>query len=92
MVYAEQVVPPNFACLRVPLRSWSRCRIARMSAKIVHAALRIRERNEMKKHRKITDDENDGNEQLIKRIDAIETTLKTMETTLKLISDRLVEK
>ncbi|XP_037045498.1 transient receptor potential cation channel protein painless-like [Bradysia coprophila] len=91
MVYAEQEVPPNFVCLRVPLRSWARCRIARMSKKIVHAALRIRDRNEMKKHRKITDDEHER-EQLAKRIDAIESTLKTMEETLKLINDKLSER
>lgn len=91
MVYAEQEVPPNFVCLRVALCSWSRCRRARMSAKIVHAALRIREKNEMKKHRKTIGDGYE-NEQLAERIGAIETTLKTMEEMLRLISDKLSEK
>lgn len=88
MVYAEKVVPPNYVCLRVPLHSWARCRIARMSSKIVHGARRIRERNEMKKHHPVANDEYDG-EQLVKRIDDIEKTLKAMELTLKIICDRL---
>lgn len=90
MVYAEKMVPPNFVCLRVPLRSWARCRIARMSSKIVHSALRIREKNEVKKHRNDADNEYEG-EQLIRRIVGIETTLKAMEATLKLICDKLSE-
>lgn len=84
MVYAEKVVPSNFVCLRVPLRSWARCRIARMSPKIVRKALRIREKNEVQKYSEAAEQE-----QLITRITGIENTLKTMEATLKLICDKL---
>lgn len=92
MVYAEKVVPPNVVCLRVPLRSWARCRIARMSTKIVHVARRIREKNEMKKHSEAAAEcEYDG-EQLMTRIVGIENTLKAMEATLKTICDALSER
>ncbi len=62
-----------------------------MSPKIVHTARRILEKHEMKKHRKTTDNEYDD-EQLAGRIVAIETTLKSMEATLKLICDKLSER
>lgn len=90
MVYAEKMIPPSFVCLRVPLRSWVRCRVARMSPKIVHSALRIREKNLLKKHNEAADNEYEG-EQLVNRIIGIETTLKAMEATLKTICDKLSE-
>lgn len=88
MVYAERVVPPSFVRLRVPLRSWLRCRIARMNSKIVRNALLVREKNEAKIYSEAADNENE-NEQLVRRIDGIETTLKAMQATLNAICDKL---
>lgn len=88
MVYAEKSVPSKFVCLRVPLRSWARFRIARLSAKVARKALRIREKNEVKKYSKAADNETE-HEQLIMRIAGIENTLNAMEALLKSICDKL---
>lgn len=83
----------NIVCLRVPLRSWTRLRSARMSQKIIDSALDIIERHEVEKHRKreelVTDN---GQNDLVNRIIQIEDTLKLMQATLKQISDKLDEK
>lgn len=81
-------MPTKVICLRVPLRSWIRLRTARMSTKIVHHALQIRERHEMNKLSEV-DSSDQERDHLINRITRIENTLKTMESTLKAISSKL---
>lgn len=83
-------MPSDVICLRVPLRSWTRFRTARMNLKIVQHALQILERHEMNKHT-CREEECDERErdQLIDRIVKMEKTLKTMEDTLKAISSKL---
>lgn len=75
-------------CLQVPLKSWTRLRTARLSTKIVQRALQIREKKEIKKHRECGTSENEQ-EHLIHRITKMESTLATIDDTLKLIIDKL---
>lgn len=87
-VYSVKKMESNMICLQVPLRSWSRLRTARLSTKIVQRALQIREKKEIKKHRECRTSENEQ-EHLIHRITKMESTLATIDDTLKLIIDKL---
>lgn len=92
IVYAVKVMPSNIVCLRVPLRHWTRIRSARMSTKIIQNALEIRERSELEKHRSRKEYGENIQESLINRITEIENTLKTMNETLRAITEKLIDK
>lgn len=87
-VYSVKKMESNMICLQVPLKSWTRLRTARLSTKIVQRALQIREKKEIKKHRECGTSENEQ-EHLIHRITKMESTLATIDDTLKLIIDKL---
>lgn len=87
-VYSVKKMESNMICLQVPLKSWTRLRTARLSTKIVQRALQIREKKEIKKHRECGTSENEQ-EHLILRITKMESTLATIDDTLKLIIDKL---
>lgn len=87
-VYAVKVMPSKVICLRVPLKSYLRIRTTRMSSEIIRHALQIREKYAMNKN-KSNDNSQRDRDQILDRIVKIESTLETMETTLKAISERL---
>lgn len=81
-------MPSNMICLRVPLKSYSRIRTARMSPKIIRDALQIREKHEMNKNKKNKETQHD---QILERIVKIESALQTMEIALKVITEKLAQ-
>lgn len=84
-IYSVKTMPSNVICLRVPIKSYLRLRTARMSPKIIRDALRIREEYEMNKNKRSQRDDFD---QLLNRIVKMENILETVETTLKVISEK----
>lgn len=86
-------MPSEVICLRVPLRSWMRIKTARMSPKIVHDAIQIREKHELIVHNAEEDHEFERERnQFEHRIVKIENTLKAIQTTLKAITKKLDER
>lgn len=92
-VYSVKVMPSNIVCLRVPLRSWLRFRYARLGQIIIQNALEIREKQEVEKRRVSRKEFGENSQEcLLNRVTEIENTLKSMEATLKAITDKLNEK
>lgn len=93
VIYSVKKMPSNIVCLRVPLRSWTRLRAARLSQIIIQNALEIRERQEVEKHRVSRKEFGENaQENLLHRITEIENTLKTMDAALKAITEKLNDK
>lgn len=91
-VYSVKVLRSNSVSMRVPLRSWTRLRTAPIDSKIIQQALHIREKNVIKTIR----ERDEGNEvekgNLSSRMARMEKSLKSIEATLKLLSDKMNQK
>lgn len=88
-IYSVKVMQTKEICLRVPLRSWTRLRTARLNPIIIRRALRIREKKEVDKRRDNQDYIDTKRDKLNDRIARIENILIKMETALQVINDKL---
>lgn len=90
-VYSVKMIRSNSMSMKVPLRSWTRLRTAPIHSKIIQQALQIRE-NTMKtfREREETNDIEKGS--LISRVARIEKSLKAIETTLKILTNKINQK
>lgn len=91
-VYSVKVLRSNSISMRVPLRSWTRLRTAPIHSKIIQQALQIREKNGMKTYREREETNGIEKGSFISRIARMEKSLKTIETTLKILSDKMNQK
>lgn len=91
-VYSVKVLQRNSISMRVPLRSWTRLRTAPIDSKIIQQALQIREKNVTKSFHERDECNENGMANIINRMTRMEKSLKTIETTLKLLSDQMNQK
>ena len=91
-VYSVKMIRSNSISMKIPLRSWTRLRIAPIYSKIIHQVLQIREKNAMKtiREREETNDIEKGN--LTNRMARMEKSLKSIEATLKSLSAKMNQK
>lgn len=91
-VYSVKVIRSNSISMKIPLRSWTRLRTAPIYSTIIHQALQIREKNAIKtiRERDETNDVDKGN--LTNRMVRMEKSLKSIEATLKSLSEKMNQK
>lgn len=91
-VYSVKVLRSNSISMRVPLRSWTRLRTAPIYPKIIQQALQIREKNVLKTFREREENNEIERGNLTSRMARMEKSLKTIEATLKILSDKINQK